>query len=122
MEHGANPRIISCDSRNSFEYAITELGDNHISLIKSMLYGARLYSDRSQNGILGYLHQCCIALKNVPVVKCAEELLQVGADINQQEGKGRYVVHGSFCSVFKAYQHFTYLTLLRKYLPAQSQQ
>ena len=102
MEHGANPRMISCDSRNSFEYAITELGDNHISLIKSMLYGAWLYSDRNQNGMLGYLHQCCIALKNVPVVQCAEELLQVGADINQQEGKGRYIIYDSVYSVFNS--------------------
>ena len=102
MQHDANPRVISCDSHNSFEYAITELGDNHISLIKSMLYGAWLYSDRNQNGMLGYLHQCCIALKNVPVVKCAEELQQVGADINQQEGKGRYIIYDSVYSVFKS--------------------
>ena len=52
--------------------------------------------------MLGYLHQCCIAFKNVPVVKCAEELQQVGADINQQEGKGRYIIYDSVYSVFKS--------------------
>ena len=40
--------------------------------------------------LTGYLHHCCLAVKPIPTLEIAEELLQLGADVNAQEGKGRF--------------------------------
>ena len=87
IEHGANPRIVASDRRNPFEYVIQDQGDEAIELAMYLYNDAQMCTEKTEGGIVSYLHQLC--LSKVKVVKLAEELIRSGANINATEGSGR---------------------------------
>jgi len=89
IEHGANPRITSRDGRNAFEFALQEKGDEALDIIKYLYTDGNMFKERKREGIVTYLHQVCLARKDVKVMAVAEELIKLGALINATEGAGR---------------------------------
>ncbi|XP_057316761.1 receptor-interacting serine/threonine-protein kinase 4-like [Hydractinia symbiolongicarpus] len=88
IEEGANASIASRDSRNAFEYALQELGDNKVDMIKYLYDKGGMRAERKEKGKMSFIHVLTLAKKGVPISKTMKELLNT-ENVNATEGNGR---------------------------------
>lgn len=90
IEEGANASIASRDSRNAFEYALQELGDNEVDMIKYLYDKGGMRTERKEKGKMSFIHVLTLAKKRVPISNTMKELLNT-ENVNATEGNGRLV-------------------------------
>ena len=88
LDNGANVKITARDSRNPFEYAIQEIGDECFNMIHYLYNQTELKDEVAEENKLSYLHKICLG-KNVRVAKIIKMLIENGVPLNGVEGKGR---------------------------------
>ncbi|XP_057295239.1 ankyrin repeat domain-containing protein 36B-like isoform X2 [Hydractinia symbiolongicarpus] len=88
LQKGANLLMKARDRRNAFEYALQELGDNSIQMIKYLYNDCGMKDLRKERGKMTFVHLACLARRNIPVTKTLDMLL-ARENINATEGMGR---------------------------------
>ena len=75
LNAGANVKITARDSRNPFEYAIQEIGDECFGMVHYLYNQTELKHEVAEEHKLSYLHKICLG-KNVRVAKIVKMLIK----------------------------------------------